>query len=166
MKKFTLRVANIFIIVGFLWTLISFLYITVLPSEIKASIPQFTWVTALLSGGTTGLFASGAVYVKAFIQKRDIEVDDKLKGFADYMLQIISHYEEMIKNYEKIAKDLEDLVVENNKRNINNKELNKDLNRLRALLEVELQTKLTNPLIDKEADKIIRGILNEKENNL
>lgn len=163
MKKVLLKMVNAFIIIGFLWTALAGIYVVAVPQDIKDMLPDFTWATALVSGGATGLFSSLAVYIKFIIKGNQAETNGKLQDFAEYSIKIVEHYKEIGVLYKAIKDEIDKLVLENNIDNINNEVLNNELVELKNLIKVDLQSKLTNPLIDKEAEKKIREVLYEEE---
>lgn len=160
MKK---KLINLFIALGFIVAALSGAYILLVPEYIKEQIPQLNWLVALTAGGASGGFASIALYLKTMLSTQDLRVDDKVEKSVKAVNQIIDLVINLREQYKEIEIVLNELLVENNKDNINDEALTANLSELIKLVKVDLNSKLTNPLIDKDAAEQIRGVLNGKD---
>jgi len=148
MTKFKKVLFDIVVYSMLVWTILSAGYVS-LPPEYQALIPQFNWLTALISGGTTGVLGLAGVTLKAYLSKAQVESDSKFKLLAGEYLQVVEQYKlmqgeltatktELVANNEIVAKMIE-------------------------LLKVDLSAKLSNPLIDAKVKELIAGVINESE---
>lgn len=137
-------------IVMLLWTVISGVYMA-LPLEYKELIPQFNWLTALVSGGSTGILGSTILFVESQLVKSENKNDTRYIELAKKFLELTDKYNDLenavqtstIKNESKIN-DVIQVIDKNNK-----------------LLEVDLNSKLSNPLIDEKVKEMIEGVLRD-----
>ena len=160
------KLINIFISIFFGITALALVYVGVVPDHIKALMPkELNWLTVIIVGIATGGAGSGLVYLKHFLNKERQENTSGLESLTRLFISQEEKVEELTKHNDKLEKILNNILSEKNKENINVENLTKRYDRLIKLVETDLETKLTNPLIDKSADEKIRGVLNEKENN-
>lgn len=117
-----------------------------LPTEYQNMIP-FNWVTALVSGGTTGLLGTAGLLIKSNLHKADIKSTEKFS-------LLMASYEDVKKAYKDVTKSVEAMKHEY-------ESAKQELARTNKLLEIELKAKLSNKLIDKEVRELIEGGLNE-----
>lgn len=129
------KIFNFVSIIMLLWTIISGAYLA-LPEEYKALIPQFNWLTALISGGSTGVLGGSMIIVKNFMKKNKDENDARYLQLAQEVLTI---KEEHI--------NLKNAVN-------NNTDTQKETNRL---IRIDLESKLSNPLVEDFIKEKIRG---------
>lgn len=158
------RVLNIFITIGFILTALSALYVAMVPEHIKELVPQINWLTALIVGGTGGAFGSVGLYFKAFMKDESDKNDKEINTLRKDVIKLAELMVSMRDIITKLEEALGKATEENNRENINYQQTLQHIQRAIALIEVDLATKLTNPLIDKDAAKVIEGVLNEKEN--
>lgn len=119
------------------WSIVSAVYVA-LPVEYQAMIPQFNWLTAVVSGGSTLLLGSGGLAVQAWLSKARTTSDAKYNLLAEKFLTLTQKYDEIKTAYTQVVAS----VNENNK-----------------LLKIDLNTKLSNPLIDETARNMIEQVL-------
>ena len=118
-----------------------------LPQEYQDTLPQFNWLTALISGGSTALIGTGGIVISSLMNKTKQETSLQFTAISE-------KYIEMKNSYHSMKNELESLKQEY--MNINN-----SIKRNNQLLEADIKAKLSNPLIDSEVKKIIEGITNE-----
>lgn len=139
MKK---AIFNIIVYTMLAWSIFSATYLA-LPIEYQEMLPDMNWVTALISGGSTGLLGSGALFVKTLLDKAKASNDEKVNLVANQFIELVGKYDEVTAKYNELVKSI-------------------DYNNL--LLKAELKTKLTNPLITDESKVLIEQVLiNENE---
>lgn len=143
MKKSFLRIIFNFIsIIMLLWTIISGAYMA-LPAEYKALIPQFNWLTALVSGGSTGILGATMLIVDGYLRKNKADVDTKYFDLAKKFLELNEKYTA-----------LENKVNSNTEAQLETNELLKKTNNL---ISIDLESKLSNPLVEDFIKEKIRG---------
>ena len=118
-----------------------------LPQEYQDKLPQFNWVTALVSGGSTALIGTGGVVVNSFMNKTRQDSTIKYASISEKYLEIKDAY-----------KCLNDEIIELRNEYVS---LNNLLKRNNQLLETDLKAKLSNPLIEAEVKKMIEGVTSE-----
>lgn len=128
------------------WSIISAGYFA-LPEHIQALIPQFNWMSALISGSSTALLGFGGVAVQQYISRANVKATEKFMLLSENYLALEKKYEIMEKSNVT--------VLEANRR------LEKKVDRMTKLLEADVMAKLSNPLIDQEVKAMIEGVLNE-----
>lgn len=148
MTKFKKVLFDIVVYAMLVWTIVSAGYIS-LPPEYQALIPQFNWLTALISGGTTGVLGLAGVTVKSFITRAKTESDAKYQLLANEYLQVVEQY-----------KILQSEIGTTTTKLADNNEM---VSQLIELVKVDLQAKLSNPLIDAKVKELIAGVINENE---
>lgn len=141
MKKFR-AIFNIISFILLLWTIFSGIYLA-LPQEYKNLIPQFNWLTALVSGGSTGVLGFSILLVDKFAKKYEEQIDDRYIELANKFLELNDKY-----------KNLETEVKENNTIQLEN---NKLLDKNNKLLMLDLESKLSNPLVEDYIKERMRG---------
>lgn len=142
MKSKLRSLFNFVSIILLLWTIISGVYLA-LPQEYKDLIPQFNWMTALVSGGSTGVLGSAILFVDKQLKKQDASNSNKYLDLATKFLEIREDYKEVEKELAQNKKELIEL-----------KKLNEETNRL---IRVDLESKLSNPLIEEFVKEKMRG---------
>lgn len=130
------------------WTILSATYVS-LPPDIQALVPQFNWLTAVISGGATGVMGIAGVSLKAFINKAQGESDTKYKLLAHEYLQVVEEYKAMKNELTATKQEIA--------------RTNESVARVSNLLEVDLKAKLSNPLIDKTVKEMIEGVVNGEQ---
>lgn len=124
---------------------------SVLPTEYQ--IEGFSNISALLSGGGTGLLGTAGIYIKSLLAKSGVETDDKIAkvmtGFVDLTFSV-----------KKLSEEVKDLQAATIK--ATNEQVEK-LERSVKLLETDLQAKLSNALISKEVKERIQKAINNEE---
>jgi hypothetical protein len=128
------------------WSIISFGYFA-LPPEIQALIPQFNWVSSLISGSSTALLGFGGVAVQQYIARAQTKAAEKYTLLAENFISLESKYQTVADT--NIALQL------------SNQRLERKVDRMTNLVEADVRAKLSNPLIDSEIKKLIESKLNE-----
>jgi len=130
------------------WSILSATYLA-LPIEYQEMIPQFNWLTALISGGSTALLGTGGLAVKTWLTNAKVQSDEKYNVLANKFMQLVAFYDEAKVAYNELTTKYD--------------MLDKSIRYNSKLLSIDLQTKLDNPLITETARNLIEGIANEKE---
>lgn len=136
------KIFNFISFIMLLWTIISGAYLA-LPTEYKELIPEFNWLTALVSGGSTGILGTSIIILKDYLKKNQTSVDTKYLDLAKKFLALNDKYEE-----------LKNQVNANTESQINTNKLLQETNRL---LGIDLESKLSNPLVEEFIKEKIRG---------
>lgn len=136
------KLFNLISIVMLLWTIIAGAYLA-LPQEYKDLIPEFNWLTALVSGGSTGILGSTMLLVNNFMKKNQNNVDSKYLDLANRFLALNEKYTL-----------LEEKVTTNTKSQVETNELLKKTNNL---ISIDLESKLSNPMVEDFVKEKIRG---------
>ena len=136
------KLFNLISIVMLLWTILAGAYLA-LPQEYKDLIPEFNWLTALVSGGSTGILGSTMLIVNAYLKKNQNNVDSKYLDLANRFLALNEKYTL-----------LEEKVTTNTKSQVETNELLKKTNNL---ISIDLESKLSNPIIEDFVKNKIRG---------
>lgn len=150
MKKF---IFNTVVYSSLVYTMLAGIHAT-LPPEIQ--IQGFTNLTALVSGGATGLFGTGLLTIQSWLKKREKDTDEKYIEVAKSQLTLTEKYDKMVaeaKETQKKTTAFYDAV-------------NKGQTRIIELLETDLKAKLSNRLIDKEVKERIEGVLDEEKDTI
>lgn len=130
-----------------IWSVISFGYFG-LPENVQAMLPQFNWVSSLISGSSTALMGFGGVAVQQYIALAKKKADEK------YML--------LAENYLAVENKIQTVTESNTVLSTQNQLLARKVDRLTTLIEADIKAKLSNPLIDEQVKSMIEGIINEK----
>ena len=136
------KLFNLISIVMLLWTIVAGAYLA-LPQEYKDLIPEFNWLTALVSGGSTGILGSTMLIMNAYLKKNQNNVDSKYLDLANRFLALNEKYTL-----------LEDKVTANTKSQVETNELLKKTNNL---ISIDLESKLSNPMVEDFVKEKIRG---------
>ena len=157
------KIINALIIIGYLWLSLITLYNTVLPQQYKDLVPQFTNLPFLLSATFAGVLSSALLYMKQFTNKQGkvqvetlIAFNEKLKDRDSTIFKM----EAMIYSQNSNINSLNELKTkENAKQDIIVKRLERSI----ELAELELASRLTNPLIDTNIKERINKVLDNEE---
>ena len=128
------------------YSIVNAVYVA-LPPEYQALIPQYNELLALVTGGSTLLLGSGGLAVQTYIQRAKIEASGRFNLLAD-------HYVKLADKYDLVDKKYRELVIKSDK-------IVGELGRINNLLKIELQSKLTNPMIDEGVKKLIEGAIED-----
>lgn len=134
-----------FVLVGY--SMVSIGY-TALPVEIKDMIPQLNDLTALLTGGTSGVLGGAGIYFRSLMSKTKTENDEKVNAMAEKIISIGSKYDQLANKYD----EMKSIFMEGKQETIE----------LQKLIKADINLKLSNPLIDEKAKEITEGVLNDK----
>ena len=118
-----------------------------LPVEIQEMIPQYNNLVALIGGGASALLGLGGLKVEDYVSKAKTESTQKYNLLATHYIELTKKFEQVAGNYVKIEKGQAELKKEIQ---VNNK-----------LLKIDLQAKLSNPMIDAQIEKLIEEALDE-----
>ena len=119
-----------------------------LPPELQAMIPQYNDLVAIVMGGSTALMSFGGLKVQEYLNSAKTESSEKFNVLAENYLALEKKYN-VIENSYKIMKAAQDLTT-------------KAVERNNQLLEVDLQAKLSNPMIDEEVKKLIESVIDNE----
>lgn len=133
-----------------IYTLISVVY-SVLPDQYQ--LEQFNTLTALVSGGSTGLIGSAGILIKNMLAKNEKAVDTKQTETLEKFVGVLEYVKALENKVASLESQLHEQYVE---------QANK-VNRVIALVEVDLKAKLSNKLIDKETKELINGVLEDEK---
>ena len=160
------KIINALIIIGYTWLTFALVYEFAIPIEFKNKIPVLNNFMLLYSGAFTGVISSALLYMKNFANN-----SQKLN-----ITQFMTIREEFSEVFNKIDK-LDSVVVKQNtninrfnelkeQENIKLDESIKLQKETNKLLKLELESRITNPLIDKDIKNKIKAVLNNEEDNL
>lgn len=141
------KLFNFISIIMLLWTIIAGVYLA-MPQEYRELIPEFNWLTALVSGGSTGILGSTMLILNSYLKRNKDSVDSKYLDLANKFLTLNQ-------KYNTLSAD----VINNT---IIQKETNELIKKNTELLSIDLESKLSNPLIEDFIKEKIGGALNEK----
>jgi hypothetical protein len=119
-----------------------------LPVELQDMIPQYNDLMAIVMGGSTSLLALGGLKVQDYMNRAKTEADSKFNLLAQNYLNLERKYD-VIENSYKILKNAQDLTT-------------KAVERNNELLKVDLQAKLSNPMIDAKVEELIKGVIDDE----
>lgn len=133
--------------------------------ELQALIPQFTTQLAVWTGIPASTMGAIGLSVQSYInsaRKTDLTMNQGVVGGLDKVFkkvdEVIEKQDKVITNlsskYDGLERKYDDLKTEY-------KALTGSLNTLVKLVRVDLEAKLSNPLIDEEVKKLIEGALDE-----
>lgn len=157
------KLVNTLIIIGYIWLALSLVFQTSLPMEIKEKLPFIDSWSFIFTGLSTGGISTVLLYVKNFTRNSEagnlsltIDLTNKLLKLDE----IIKEQEVNInKQNENILKLVNNKLVENANTN-KIIEQNKEVIRLQ---KVELESRLTNPLIDENIKEKIKVVLERED---
>lgn len=125
---------------------------SVLPEQYQ--IQEFNKLTALVSGGSTGLIGSAGLLIKSWLSKSATTADEKQTETLQKFLVLLEKYEELIRKLESAEK----LSIEQKA------DYDKQLAELTMLVKTDLKVKLSNKFVEKEVKDMIAGALNYEKN--
>lgn len=136
------KIFNFISFIMLLWTILSGIYLG-LPQEIKDMIPKLTPFTMALTGGSTGILGTTILIVDRFLKKNQVEVDTKYLDLATKFLALSDKYlnlEKKVDRNTETQNKTNELIDKNNR-----------------LLGIDLESKLSNPLVENFIKEKIRG---------
>ena len=119
-----------------------------LPPEVQAMIPQYNDMVAIIGGASSGLFALGGMTVQSYINRAKEQADAKFQLLAQNYLNIERKYDVNTESVNKQTKAIELLTREQQRTN--------------KLIEVDLQAKLSNPMIDEQIKTLIEDVMKDE----
>lgn len=116
-----------------------------LPVELQEMIPQYNAMVAAVGGVSGALFGFGGLKVQEYLNRAKTQADEKFNLLAQNYLNLERKYDVMEKAYKLVeqAQNKTTLATERNNK----------------LLEIDLQAKLSNPMIDEQVKALIEGVL-------
>lgn len=160
------KILNLILIIGYVWFAVALLYNYALPIEYKELLPEINGLTFLLSGTTVASVSVVIQYVKSLLGKQ-----------TDTNVNTLLAFNDMLKGQEDKIKELTNIITRQNNNiadfNTERKVEVDNQNKIISLLErnnkyqkTELESRITNPLIDQNIKKRIEVLLNEEKDNL
>ena len=157
------KIINTLIIVGYIWLALSLIFQTALPIEIKDKLPFINSWSFVFTGLSTGAISTILLYVKNFTRNSEASNLGLIIDITDRLLKL----DDLINNQDKnILKQNENLLkLEQSKLidNENNLKLIEQNNEIIRLQKVELESRLTNPLIDENIKDKIKAVLGDEK---
>lgn len=157
------KLINTLIIVGYIWLALSLIFQTALPIEIKDKLPFINSWSFVFTGLSTGAISTILLYVKNFTRNSEASNLGIIIDITDRLLKL----DDLINNQDKnILKQNENLLkLEQSKLidNENNLKLIEQNNEIIRLQKVELESRLTNPLIDENIKAKIKAVLGDEK---
>lgn len=157
------KIINTLIIVGYIWLALSLIFQTALPIEIKDKLPFINSWSFVFTGLSTGAISTILLYVKNFTRNSEASNLGLIIDITDRLLKL----DDLINNQDKnILKQNENLLkLEQSKLidNENNLKLIEQNNEIIRLQKVELESRLTNPLIDENIKAKIKAVLGDEK---
>lgn len=157
------KIINTLIIVGYIWLALSLIFQTALPIEIKDKLPFINSWSFVFTGLSTGAISTILLYVKNFTRNSEASNLGIIIDITDRLLKL----DDLINNQDKnILKQNENLLkLEQSKLidNENNLKLIEQNNEIIRLQKVELESRLTNPLIDENIKAKIKAVLGDEK---
>lgn len=157
------KLVNTLIIIGYIWLALSLIFQTALPIEIKDKLPFINSWSFVFTGLSTGAISTILLYVKNFTRNSEASNLGIIIDITDRLLKL----DDLINNQDKnILKQNENLLkLEQSKLidNENNLKLIEQNNEIIRLQKVELESRLTNPLIDENIKAKIKAVLGDEK---
>jgi len=125
-----------------------------LPVEYQAMIPEYSWLTALIAGGSTTLIGATGLMWKARGQQISERVSERMVLLGERYVEVTKQYEKLVEKVNEFKSEVTSLkteIVEMKNTNLH----------LIKLIETDLKAKLSNRLIDEEVKAMIEGVLDE-----
>lgn len=126
------------------FSLINGVYVA-LPPEVQALIPQYNDLVAMVSGGASALIGLGGLKVQDYLNRAKIESETKFNLLAQNYLNLERKYDVNTEAVNRQTKAIELLTREQQRTN--------------KLIEVDLQAKLSNPMIDEQIKVLIEDVM-------
>ena len=139
---------NVFIYMMLAFAVVNAGYIA-LPPEYQAMIPEYNTLVAGISSVFSGFITLGGMKVQDFLNRAKTKSDEKFNLLADNYLKLEKKYDALESKYDIIAKG--------------HRLIEGKLDRANRLLETDLRSKLSNPLIDGKVRELIEGTLKRDE---
>lgn len=140
MTKFKNGLFNVVVYSMLGWSVLSALYVS-MPIEIQEMLPQMNWLTAVVSGGSTALLGTGGLAVKTFMTSAKNVSNEKYALLGTKFLELKGEYDKLGVKYDEVNATIENLS---------------------KLVKIDLESKLSNPLIDEKTKELIEGVVNEE----
>lgn len=156
------KILNILIIVGYSWLSIALLY-SQLPLEYQELVPFINKDFLIFSGATTGAISAVIQYLKHVMNQNSETNLKSLLKFDNLLIEQAKKIKEQgfqIDNLKNVVEQLTKIKEEDNEKQ---KEIIKLLKINNNYAKLELQSKVTNPLIDKEIKEQIEKVFEDEE---
>lgn len=160
------KILNLILIIGYAWFSIALLYNYVLPLEYKELLPEINEITFLLSGTTVASVSVVIQYVKSLLGKQTDTNVNTLLAFNDMLKEQEDKIKELTNIITRQNKNIADFNTERKVENDNQTKIISLLERNNKYQKTELESRITNPLIDKNIKSRIEVLLNEEKESL
>lgn len=129
------------------FSLINGIYVA-LPPEVQALIPQYNDLVAMVSGGASALMGFGGLMVREYINKAKAEADAKFNLLAQNYLNLERKYDVNTEAVNRNTKAIELFTQTQQRTN--------------KLIKVDLEAKLSNPMIDDKVKTLIEDVMKDE----
>ena len=160
------KILNLILIIGYAWFAVALLYNYVLPLEYKELLPEINEITFLLSGTTVASVSVVIQYVKSLLGKQTDTNVNTLLAFNDMLKEQEDKIKELTNIITRQNKNIADFNTERKVENDNQTKIISLLERNNKYQKTELESRITNPLIDKNIKSRIEVLLNEEKESL
>lgn len=160
------KIINALIIIGYTWLTFALVYEFAIPIEFKNKIPELNNFMILYSGAFTGVISSALLYMKNFTnnsQKLNITQFMTIRDEFSEVFNKIDKLDSVVVKQNTNINRFNELKEQENIKLDESIKLQKETNKL---LKLELESRITNPLIDKDIKNKIKAVLNNEEDNL
>ncbi len=137
------------------YAVLSIIYLA-LPPEIKFHLPDLNQYVIGVTGGSSGLISLILLNVR-----QRINTSEGL--LITQQTEVLKEFITIKENYKRLESKVEDTLKKTQQYIEKIENLTYKVNSLTKLIEVQLETKLSNVLIDEKTKELIEGVLNEKE---
>jgi hypothetical protein len=141
------KLFNIAVYSMLVYSMINASYIA-LPVEYQEMIPFYNNFVAFVSAGASGLFGLGGLTVQNYLNKAREEADSKFSLLATNYLKVEEAYQVLKSEYKQVIAEQKNTTI--------------SVQKLIELVKVDLQAKLSNPLIDEKVKELIEGVIDNE----
>lgn len=156
------KILNILIIVGYSWLSIALLY-SQLPLEYQELVPFINKDFLIFSGATTGAISAVIQYLKHVMNQNSETNLKSLLKFDNLLIEQAKKIKEQGFQIDNLSRIVEQLTRVKEKENVKQDEIINLLKESNTYAKLELQSRITNPLIDKEIKEQIEKVLEDEE---
>lgn len=133
--------------------------------ELNALIPQFTTQIAVWTGLPAVTLGSIGLSVQNYIskaRKSDIQINQGMANAVtdlhNKIMNIATMYEQSKGDIKVFSKEITSMITDVKNEYIL---MRNDVKELAKLVKIDMESKLSNPLIDEKVKELIEGVLNE-----
>ncbi len=133
--------------------------------ELNALIPQFTTQIAVWTGLPAATLGSIGLSVQNYIskaRKSDIQINQGMANAVtdlhNKIMNIATMYEQSKGDIKVFSKEITSMITDVKNEYIL---MRNDVKELAKLVKIDMESKLSNPLIDEKVKELIEGVLNE-----